>query len=134
MTDDMVRALGGKGGVVMINYSVGFLSNERYEAQQKNVPSAELPRVSWEKIVDHIDHAVKLVGPTHVGLGSDFDGTTVPDGMEDVSKLPKITAALLAKGYSEQDVKNILGENILRLLEQVEGVGRQLRAAASKSD
>ena len=105
-----------------------------YEAQQKNVPSAELPRVSWEKIVDHIDHAVKLVGPTHVGLGSDFDGTTVPDGMEDVSKLPKITAALLAKGYSEQDVKNILGENILRLLEQVEGVGRQLRAAASKSD
>jgi len=134
MTDDMVRALGGKGGVVMINYSVGFLSNERYEAQQKNVLSAELPRVSWEKIVDHIDHAVKLVGPTHVGLGSDFDGTTVPDGMEDVSKLPKITAALLAKGYSEQDVKNILGENILRLLEQVEGVGRQLRAAASKSD
>ena len=77
---------------------------------------------------------MKLVGPTHVGLGSDFDGTTVPDGMEDVSKLPKITAALLAKGYSEQDVKNILGENILRLLEQVEGVGRQLRAAASKSD
>jgi len=131
MTDDMVRALGGKGGVVMINYSVGFLSNERYEAQQKNVPAAELPRVSWEKIVDHIDHAVKLVGPTHVGLGSDFDGTTVPDGMEDVSKLPKITAALLAKGYSEQDVKNILGENILRLLERVDAVGRELRAGGA---
>jgi membrane dipeptidase len=133
MTDDMVRALGGKGGVVMINYSVGFLSNERFEAQQKNVPPAELPRVSWEKIVEHIDHAVKLVGPTHVGLGSDFDGTTVPDGMEDASKLPKMTAALLAKGYSEQDVKNILGENILRLLERVDAVGKEIRAARGPS-
>jgi len=133
MTDDMVRALGAKGGVVMINYSVGFLSNERYQAQEKNVPAAELPRVSWEKIVEHIDHAVKLAGATHVGLGSDFDGTTVPDGMEDASKLPKITAALLAKGYSEQDVKNILGENILRLLERVDAVGKEIRAAA-KSD
>jgi len=129
MTDDMIRALGGKGGVIMINYSVGFLSNERYEAQEKNPPPAELPRVSWEKIVDHIDHAVKLVGATHVGLGSDFDGTTVPDGMEDVSKLPKITAALLAKGYAEQDVKNILGENILRLLERVDAVGKEIRGA-----
>ena len=133
MTDDMVRALGAKGGVVMINYSVGFLSNERYEAGQRNVPEAELPRVSWEKIVDHIDRAVKLAGAAHVGLGSDFDGTTVPDGMEDASKLPKITAALLAKGYSEQDVKNILGENILRLLEKVDAVGRELRGAAAKS-
>jgi membrane dipeptidase len=129
MTDDMIKALGGKGGVVMINYSVGFLSNERFEASQKNPPPAELPRVSWEKIVDHIDHAVKLVGPTHVGLGSDFDGTTVPDGMEDVSKLPKITAALLAKGYSEQDVKNILGENILRLLERVDALGKEIRSS-----
>ena len=128
MTDDMVRALGAKGGVVMINYSVGFLSNERFEAQQKNVAAAELPRVSWEKIVEHIDHAVKLVGATHVGLGSDFDGTTVPDGMDDVSMLPKITAALLDKGYSEQDVKNILGENILRLLERVDTIGKQIRA------
>jgi membrane dipeptidase len=134
MTDDMVRALGAKGGVVMINYSVGFLSNERYEAGQKNPPPASLPRVSWERIVDHIDHAVKLVGPTHVGLGSDFDGTTVPDGMDDVSKLPKITAALLSKGYSEQDVKNILGENILRLLERVDAVGREIRSQAGKSD
>ena len=55
------------------------------------------------------------------------DGTTVPDGMDDVSMLPKITAALLDKGYSEQDVKNILGENILRLLEKVDAVGREIR-------
>jgi membrane dipeptidase len=128
MTDDMIRALGGKGGVIMINYSRSFLSNELYEAGLKNVPPAERPAVSWEKIVEHIDHAVKLVGATHVGLGSDFDGTTVPDGMDDVSMLPKITAALLEKGYSEQDVKNIMGENILRLLETVNQVGKQIRA------
>jgi len=128
MTDDMIRALGGKGGVIMINYSRSFLSNELYEAGLKNVPLAERPSVSWEKIVEHIDHAAKLVGATHVGLGSDFDGTTVPDGMDDVSMLPKITAALLDKGYSEQDVKNILGENILRLLERVDRAGREIRA------
>ncbi len=128
MTDDMIRALGGKGGVIMINYSRSFLSNELYEAGLKNVPMAERPTVTWEKIVEHIDHAVKLVGATHVGLGSDFDGTTVPDGMDDVSMLPKITGALLEKGYSEQDVKNIMGENILRLLETVNQVGKKIRA------
>ena len=82
----------------------------------------------WIKIVEHIDHAVKLAGPTHVGLGSDFDGTTVPVGMDDVTRLPKITEALLAKGYSEQDVTNILGGNLLRLMERVEQVARDSRA------
>ena len=89
--------------------------------------------MSWEKIVEHIDHAAKLVGATHVGLGSDFDGTTVPDGMDDVSMLPKITAALLEKGYSEQDVKNILGENILRLLERVDAVGKEISGRAREA-
>ena len=129
MTDDMIKALGAKGGVIMINYSTTFLDNDLYEATQKNVPAAERPKVSWEKIVEHIDHAVRLAGPAHVGLGSDFDGTTVPAGMEDCSKLPKITEALLRKGYSEQDVKNILGGNILRLMEQVDAVGRQIRGS-----
>ena len=109
MTDDMIKALAAKGGVMQINYSRGFLDRTD-------------PNVSWEKIVEHIDHAVKLVGPTHVGLGSDFDGTRVPVGMEDVTQLPKITEALLAKGYSEQDVTNILGGNLLRLMEVVERV------------
>jgi membrane dipeptidase len=131
MTDDMIRALGGKGGVVMINYARTFLSDELYQAGLNNVPPAQRPTVSWEKIVEHIDHAVKLVGSQHVGLGSDFDGTTVPDGMDDVSMLPKITAALLEKGYTEQDVKNILGENILRLLERVEQIGKSIRAGKS---
>jgi membrane dipeptidase len=133
MTDEMIKALAAKGGVIMINYSTSFLDNDLYEATQKNVPAAERPKVSWERIVDHIDHAVKLVGATHVGLGSDFDGTTVPIGMEDCSKLPKITEALLRKGYSDQDVKNVLGENILRLMEQVDTAGRQIRATTSKT-
>jgi membrane dipeptidase len=133
MTDDMIRALAAKGGVIQINYSTTFLDNDLYEATQKNVPPAERPKVSWEKIVDHIDHAVKLVGPTHVGLGSDFDGTTVPIGMEDVSRLPKITEALLAKGYSELDVTNILGGNLLRLMARVEQVGRELRTGRPPS-
>ena len=66
--------------------------------------SGKLPKVSWEKIIEHIDHAVKVAGADHVGLGSDFDGATMPIGMEDASKLPKITDALLKKGYSEADV------------------------------
>src|SRR5882762_4872692 len=87
-------------GVIMINYEVSFLS--------------------WEKIVEHIDHAVKVAGVDHVGLGSDFDGATMPIGMEDASQLPKLTAALMAKGYSAADVEKILGGNILRVMEQVE--------------
>jgi membrane dipeptidase len=79
-----------------------------------------LPSVSWEKIVEHIDHAVKVAGVDHVGLGSDFDGATMPIGMEDASQLPKLTAALMAKGYSAADVEKILGGNILRVMEQVE--------------
>jgi membrane dipeptidase len=84
--------------------------------------SGALPKVSWEKIVEHIDHAVKVAGVDHVGLGSDFDGATMPIGMEDASKLPKLTEALLQKGYSEQDILKILGGNMLRVMEAVEKV------------
>ena len=84
-----------------------------------------VPAVSWEKIIEHIDHAAKVAGVDHVGLGSDFDGATMPIGMEDATQLPKITTALMAKGYSAQDVEKILGGNILRVMEQVEkGAGR----------
>jgi len=153
MTDDMMKALAKNGGVIMINYHAGFLSEEfRVASEKKNgniveamsamskrcggneacttmeseridheaMMKGDLPKVSWEKIIDHIDHAVKVSGIDHVGLGSDFDGATMPLGMEDASKLPKITDALLKKGYSEQDVQKILGGNILRVMEQVE--------------
>jgi membrane dipeptidase len=80
----------------------------------------DLPKVTWEKIIEHIDQAVQIAGVDRVGLGSDFDGATMPLGMEDASKLPKITDALLKKGYSEADIEKILGGNILRVMEAVE--------------
>jgi len=102
------------------NEACSILEGERLnrDAMQKGL----LPKVSWEKIIEHIDHAVKVAGVDHVGLGSDFDGATMPFGMEDASKLPRITDALLKKGYSARDVENILGNNILRVMEQVERV------------
>jgi len=153
MTDEMMKALARNGGVIMINYHAGFLSEEFRVAAEKEhgdvvtamsamskkcggneacttmeseridhelMAKGTLPKVGWEKIVEHIDHAVKVAGADHVGLGSDFDGATMPLGMEDVSKLPKITEALLTKGYAPQDVTKILGGNILRVMEAVE--------------
>ncbi len=156
MSDEMIKALAAKGGVIQINYLDEYLDNDLYQATaarrtrvqalgadlEKRFPGdgnadrrrqelraaqesmPPLPTASWERIIDHIDHVVKLVGPTHVGLGSDFDGATMPVGMEDCTQLPKITAALLQRGYAEQDVKNILGENLLHLMEQVEAAAR----------
>jgi membrane dipeptidase len=86
----------------------------------------DLPQVSWQKIVEHIDHVVKLVGPDHVGLGSDFDGASMPLGMDDASKLPRLTEALLSKGYREEDIEKILGGNLLRVMEATEKVKAEL--------
>jgi len=109
--DDMSKKCGG-------DEACSTLENSRInrEAMEKG----ELPKVSWTTIIDHIDHAVKTAGVDHVGLGSDFDGATMPIGMEDVTKMPMITDALLKKGYSEADVTKILGGNILRVMEAVE--------------
>jgi membrane dipeptidase len=161
MTDDMIKSLAAKGGVIQINYERSFLdqaykdayeketggvvqhlseltkncnndeaciAREMAELQKKLTAEGKLPHVSWERIIEHIDHVVKLVGPEHVGLGSDFDGADMPDGMEDCSKLPKITEALLRKGYSEDDIRKILGENTLRIMEQAERVSRELQS------
>ena len=159
MTDDMIRDLAKNGGVIQINYHVGFLSQEfrDYEAAhpeaQKEIEAevtkrcgdnegckltagdhivremmeaGKLPKVDWTKIVEHIDHAVKVVGVEHVGLGSDFDGAIMPIGMEDVTHLPQITDELLKKGYSESDIRKILGENTLRVLTEVQRVSQSL--------
>ena len=115
--DEMEKKCGGDEACVTL--STDRLTRELMVA-------GSLPRVSWEKIVEHIDHAAKVAGVDHVGLGSDFDGATMPIGMEEASKLPRITDALLKRGYSEQDVVKILGGNILRVMEQVEAVGRTL--------
>jgi len=159
MTDPMMKDLAAKGGVVQINYHVGFLSQEFRSAEKANpeinkaiaeqvqkrcgdneacqllegdrltreaVEQGKLPRVDWTTIIEHMDHAVKVAGVDHVGLGSDFDGANMPYGMEDASMLPKITDALLKKGYSESDVQKILGENTLRVMSEVERVSREL--------
>jgi membrane dipeptidase len=159
MTDDMIRDLAKHGGVIQINYHVGFLSQE-FRDYEKAHPEAEkeineevkkrcgdneacklstgdqvvrdfmqagkLPKVDWTAIVEHIDHAVKIAGADHVGLGSDFDGAVMPLGMQDVTHIPQITDVLLKKGYSESDIRKILGENTLRVLSQVENVSRDL--------
>ena len=147
MTDDMIKALAAKGGVIQINYLDSFIDRDLYEYSKKsqslmreltekypgreNAPKRReevarqfgpAPRASWERIIDHIDHAVKLVGADHVGLGSDFDGGSMPAGMQDVTHLPQITEALARKGYSDSDLRKILGENTLRLLADVERV------------
>jgi len=113
------------------NNDEACIASEMAKLQQKLIAEGKLPHVSWERIIDHIDHAVKLVGAEHVGLGSDFDGADMPDGLEDCSKLPKITEALLRKGYSDGDIRNILGENTLRILEQAERVSREMQAQPS---
>jgi membrane dipeptidase len=113
--DAMSKKCGG-------NEACTTMESERIDREA--MMSGELPKVGWEKIIEHIDHAVKVAGADHVGLGSDFDGATMPIGMEDASKLPKITDALLKKGYSEADVQKILGGNILRVMEQVERVAQ----------
>jgi membrane dipeptidase len=84
---------------------------------------------SYTRIADHIDHAVKVGGIDHVGLGSDFDGIdSAPKGMEDVTKLPNLVRELARRGYSEEDLEQILGGNLLRVMRQVEDVARKMRA------
>jgi membrane dipeptidase len=89
---------------------------ELQRLSDESIRAGKLPQVSWEKIVDHIDHAVRIAGADHVGVGSDFDGAFMPEGMEDASKFPRITEGLLARGYGEVDIRKILGENTLRVM------------------
>jgi membrane dipeptidase len=149
MTDDMIRALARNGGVISINFGAGFLNardaaalRQRIGAMAATEPAltgraldefnaADYVRefgqvfpasATLEDAVAHVDHAVKVGGIDHVGIGSDWDGiNTVPAGLEDVSKMPALTEALLRRGYGEGDVRKILGGNLLRVLQEVTG-------------
>jgi membrane dipeptidase len=157
MTDEMIKALAARGGVVHINYYTAFIDNtvaqyvlkaaprsdqlelelpgRANEARRKAILESEFgprPTTNWEKIVDHIDHAVQLVGVDHVGLGSDFDGATMPIGMDDTSKVPKITEELMRRGYRPQDIRKILGENTLRVMRDVERVAAAMQRETKK--
>lgn len=161
MTDDMLRAVPKNGGVVMVNFNPPFLSTEvaqaskareeklkaaraelkekygedtpEYEAADKALRDANpLPRVPWTRIVDHIDHIVKVAGIDHVGIGSDFDGiSSIPEGMEDVSQLPKIREELKRRGYSQADIRKVMGENLMRAFARAEQVARGMSAPSS---
>jgi membrane dipeptidase len=150
--DDLLRRFAKNGGVVMVNFYPGFIDakviaaqkerNEKLKPQldqlketfkddqkklteetNKLLATMPLPTTPLSVLIDHFDHIAKVAGIDHVGLGSDFDGVdSLPQGMEDVSKLPNITYELLKRGYSEKDVKKILGENFMRAFAEVERV------------
>lgn len=106
LSDDMAVALAQRGGLVMVNLYAAFLS----DTWRASVP--------FEVLVDHFDHLLRLVGPKHVGIGSDFDGMTLSvEGMESAADLPKITAALLRRGWTPDQLKALLGENLLRVMQ-----------------
>ncbi len=167
MTDDMLRAVarsGGpnsRGGVVMVNFYSGFISDDWRNAWNAQAPerqaaesaqiaqwkaegqavtyemtdaldkqwAARIPRPPLSMLIDHIDHVAKVAGIDHVGLGSDFDGIpSAPEGIDSAADLPKITAALMARGYSAEDCRKILGENFLRFFREVQATAKQLQA------
>ena len=154
--DDLLKRIAKNGGVVQVNFYSVFVDaatvspqsaerDKRLKAQQdalnekyKNDPErlAEesdkleaanpLPPLPISKLIDHIDHIVKVAGIDHVGIGADFDGANdMPEGAKDVSMLPNITYELLKRGYSERDIRKILGENLLRVFAEAERVARQ---------
>ena len=152
--DDVLRRVTKNGGVVLVNFYPNFIDQkaidasraraerlkpqleslrEQYKSDPKRLEEETsklyaanpLPATPLSALIDHIDHIAKVAGVEHVGLGSDFDGVpSLPVGMEDVSKLPNITYELLRRGYSETDVRKILGENLLRVMAEAERVAR----------
>ncbi|MBP8677228.1 MAG: dipeptidase [Bacteroidales bacterium] len=144
LTDQMIKDIAATGGVVQINFYPPFLNSEyakefwplcdafeEVEKLWKDNPDQHndayekakmemfaLKRPSYKEVADHIDHVVKLVGADYVGIGTDFDGIEVtPEGLEGVDKLPVLTEELINRGYSDEDIKKIMGDNFLRLLD-----------------
>ena len=129
--DDVLAKLPANGGIVMVTFVPAFVSQEVREydalpADQKQ--PGPPPHATMAQVADHIDHIRKIAGINHIGIGSDFDGiTSVPQNLEDVSKYPALTAELLRRGYSKDDVEKILGQNVLRVMRQVEQVAARLQ-------
>ena len=151
--DNILSQLPKNGGVVMVTFVPGFLSpaanehgkrqqaeRDRLRAQYPNDAAkvtAEIetwrkanpePRATIADVANHVDHIRKVAGIDHLGIGGDFDGiTSVPQGLEDVSTYPALTAELLKRGYSDADIKKILGLNVLRAMKRVEEVAARLQ-------
>jgi membrane dipeptidase len=151
-SDEIIQAIAETGGVVMINFGSAFLTEEanawqeRYSAARSNLmdqlgsTDRDHPRVdafadSYRKqnpypyattsdVADHIDHVVELVGIDHVGIGSDYDGVgdSLPEGLKDASTYPALIEELLRRDYSEDDIRKLLGGNIMRVWREVESI------------
>jgi membrane dipeptidase len=148
MTDEMIVALAKKGGVVDVNFGCEFVSQKSADAGMpfmKRIMAAPdqkarkalmeeykkaIVRATLDDAVANIDHVVKIAGIGAVGIGSDFDGVEcTPIGLDDVSKYPNLTRALLERGYSAADIRKIYGGNVLRVMRAVEAESARLRAA-----
>jgi membrane dipeptidase len=135
--DDILQMLPKNGGVIMVTFVPGFVSPKvnAWNALSKDEQARQpMPPVSAADVADHIDHIRKVAGIDHIGIGSDFDGITqkIPD-LDDVSTYPVLTAELLRRGYSEADLRKILGENTLRVMRAVEQVSKKLQAERGPS-
>jgi membrane dipeptidase len=109
--------------------TVTYVDEDRIEREW----AAKIPRPPLKSLIDHIDHIAKVAGIDHVGLGSDFDGVSgaTPQGIDSAADLPKITQALLDRGYKEDDIRKILGGNLMRVFREVEGLSHEMQAAAT---
>jgi membrane dipeptidase len=157
--DSVLKLLPKNGGVIMVAFVPGFDSpkvndwNKRQTAEQDRLKAAHpndaaavkagvdawtaanpMPPATVADVANHIDHIRQVAGIDHIGLGSDFDGITQTiQGLDDVSKYPNLTAELLRRGYSEADIRKILGENVLRVFHQAEAVSKKLQAERGPS-
>jgi len=133
LSDDMLGAVARNGGVVMINFSVLYLDPRKttpWKLAWDWVVHPGGSETSVSQVADHIDHVVRLAGVEHVGLGSDFDGAPfLPAGLQHVGELPHITLELVRRGYTAEDLRKILGENLLRVLSEADGLAARSHAA-----
>jgi membrane dipeptidase len=154
--DDVIRMLPQNGGVLMVTFVSGFISQEaadvtlpamqKYLALAQGKPEAErtkiyeqireelratMPKVTVAAVADHIEYVRKLAGVDNIGIGSDYDGNdNWPEGMEDVSTFPVLFAELIRRGWSDEDLMKIAGGNVLRALERAEAVAKRLQSEA----
>ncbi len=133
LTDDMIRAIKEKNGLVGVTFLQGYVDPERISIA-KNVLkwywfwNPRQPGTPISKLIDHIDHIVEIAGIDHVGIGSDFDGAPFfLDGLENVDQMSNLTYALVERGYPEADIKKILGGNFLRVMADVQKVAERMK-------
>jgi membrane dipeptidase len=148
--DDILKRLKANGGVVMVTFVGGFIDpavaavqvpamteinrraagksiEEREKIEEEVLGKVQVPKIPIGKVADHIEHIRDVAGIEHVGIGGDYDGNSLwPEGLSDVSMYPNLFAELIRRGWSDQDLKLLAGENVLRAMERAEAVSRRL--------